>query len=148
MDGECIALRFTRDGKTLVTLNQHGEVTFWDFENWQERNTVKAGRAPGWAGRPHGFTLSADEKLLALGYATQQGEQYAGKVDVRDAASGALVTTLALDMVVQGVAFSPAGGMLAAGCLKDAQKERVPNAVWLQGQEGVVRIWDLRAPGK
>jgi RNA polymerase sigma factor (sigma-70 family) len=148
MDGECSALRFTRDGKTLVTLNEHGEVTFWDFENWRARNTVKAGRAPGWAGRPRGLTLSADEKLLALGYATQKGREYAGKVDVRDAASGALVTTLVLDMVVEGVAFSPVGGMLAAGCLKDAKEERVPNAVWLQGQEGVVRIWDLRAPKK
>ncbi len=148
MDGECADLRFTRDGKTLVALNEHGEVTFWDYENWRPRKTVKAGRAPGWAGRPHGLALSADEKLLALGYVTQKDGKYAGKVDVRDAASGALVTTRALDMVVKGVAFSPAGGMLAAGCLKDARRERAPNAIWLQGQEGVVRIWDLRVPGK
>jgi RNA polymerase sigma factor (sigma-70 family) len=148
MDGECRAICFTRDGKTLVTLNEQGEVTFWDFENARERKTVKAGTAPGWAGQPHGFALSADEKLVALGYAVENDGKYVGKVDLRDTASGELVTTLALDTVVQDVAFSASGRMLAAGCLKDAQRERNQTAVWLQGQEGIVKIWDLPDPKK
>ena len=148
MDGECRDIRFTRDGKTLVTLNEHGEITFWDFENWREQKTVKAGTAPGWAGKAHGFALSADEKVVALGYATGKGGKYAGKVDLRDTASGELVTTRALDTVVRGVAFSPAGRMLAAGCLKNARMESTPSAVWLQGQGGVVQIWNLQDPKK
>ncbi len=149
IDGECSDLRFTRDGKTLVTVNEHGEITFWDYESWHARKTVKAGTAPGWAGRPRGLALSPDEKLVALGYATMaKAGKYAGKVDLRDTESGELVATLALDTVVANVAFSPRGGMLAAGCLKDAQEERNRRAVWLQGKEGVVRIWDLQDPKK
>jgi WD40 repeat protein len=145
MDGECFDLRFTRDGKTLVTLNEHGEVTFWDYEHWRERKTLKAGTAPGWAGRPRGLALSPDEKLVALGYATKgKADKYVGKVDLRDTESGELVATLALDTVVVHVAFSPRGGMLAAGCLKYAHTERNDRAVWLQGKEGVVSIWDLQ----
>jgi WD40 repeat protein len=150
MSGECSDLRFTRDGKTLVTLNEHGEVTFWDYENWRERKTLKAGTAPGWAGRPRGLALSPDEKLVALGYATKEeaNKKYTGKVDLRDTESGELVATLALDTVVDTVAFSPRGGMLAAGCLKYAHTESSGRAVWLQGKEGVVRIWDLQDPKK
>src|SRR5262249_16916763 len=145
---ECRDLRFTRDGKTLVTMNEHGEVTFWDFENWQERKTVKAGTAPGWAGQPHGFALSADEKLVALGYATEKNGKYQGKGDLRNTAGGELVTTLALDTVIWSVAFSPGGRMLAAGCLKNACEELNQRAVWLQGEEGVVSIWDVQDPKK
>jgi hypothetical protein len=58
-------------------------------------------------------------------------------------ASGKLLATLALDTVVANVAFSPRGRMLAAGCLKDARSEHNKRAVWLQGKEGVVRIWDV-----
>jgi WD40 repeat protein len=79
MDGECRDICFTRDGKTLVTLNEHGEVAFWDFENARERKTVKAGTAPGWAGHPHGFALSADEKLVALGYAVRKRQEIRGQ---------------------------------------------------------------------
>jgi RNA polymerase sigma factor (sigma-70 family) len=148
MDGECRDIRFARDGKTLVTMNEHGEVTFWDYETWREQKTVKAGTAPGWAGEPHGFTLSEDEKLVALGYATKNNGKYEGRVDVRDTASGELLTTLALDTVVQEVAFSPRGRMLAAGCLKNVRTEHNARAVWLQGEAGVVRIWDLQDPKK
>jgi RNA polymerase sigma factor (sigma-70 family) len=149
IDGECCDLRFTRDGKVLVTLNEHGEVTFWDYENWRERKTVKAGTAPGWAGRPRGLALSPDEKLVAIGYTTTgKADKYAGKVDLRDTESGELVATLALDTVVDNVAFSPRGGMLAAGCLKDAREESSGRAVWLQGKEGIVRIWNLQDPKK
>src|SRR5262249_51835688 len=145
MDGECFDLRFSRDGKTLVTLNEHGEVTFWDYENWRARKTLKAGTAGGWAGRPRGLALSADEKLVALGYATKgKADKYTGKVDLRDTESGELVATLALDTVVGNAAFSPRGGMLAAGCLKYAHTESSGRAVWLQGIKGVVRIWDLQ----
>jgi hypothetical protein len=78
----------------------------------------------------------------------EKDRKYAGKVDLRDTASGELVTTLALDTVVHDVAFSASGRMLAAGCLKDAQREHDQTAVWLQGQEGIVRIWDLQDPKK
>ncbi len=151
MDGACSDLRFTRDGKTLVTLNEHGEITFWDYENWRERKTVKAGATPGWdqLGSPRGLALSPDEKLVAIGYATMgKAGKYTGKVDVRDTATGELVTTLALDTVVVNVTFSPRGGMLAAGCLKFEHTESNDRAVWLQGKEGVVRIWDLQDPKK
>jgi WD40 repeat protein len=145
MDGECFDLRFTRDGKTLVTLNEHGEVTFWDYENWRERKTLKAGTAPGWDERPRRLALSPDEKLVALGYATKgKADKYTGKVDLRDTESGKLVATLALDTIVDNVAFSPRGGMLAAGCLQYSHTESSGRAVWLQGKEGVVRIWDLQ----
>jgi WD40 repeat protein len=148
MDGECRDIRFARDGKTLVTMNEHGEVTFWDYDNWRERKTVNFGTALEWAGQPHGFALSADEKLVALGYATKKNGKYAGKVDVRDTESGELVATLALDTVVDNVAFSSRGRVLAAGCLKDVHEGSNNRAVWLQGEEGVVRIWDVQDPNK
>jgi RNA polymerase sigma factor (sigma-70 family) len=149
MDGECFDLRFSRDGKTLVTLNEHGDVTFWDYENWREQKTLKAGTAPGWDERPRGLAWSPDEKLVALGYATKgKTDKYTGKVDLRDRESGKLVATLALDTVVVNVTFSPRGGMLAAGCFKYAHTESSGRAVWLQGKEGVVRIWDLQDPKK
>jgi RNA polymerase sigma factor (sigma-70 family) len=115
---------------------------------FEGHGTLKAGRAPEWTGQPHGFALSADEKLVALGYATKKNGKYAGKVDVRDTESGELVATLALDTVVDNVAFSSRGGMLAAGCLKDVHEESNNRAVWLQGEEGVVRIWDVQDPNK
>ena len=44
---ECRAIRFTRDGKTYVTLNEHGEITFSDFESGQVQRTVKASARAG-----------------------------------------------------------------------------------------------------
>lgn len=93
--------------------------------------------------------MSADEKLLALRYAETaggkaRGREYTGKVELRDMASGELLETLALDTVLEGMAFSPKGGMLAAGGLKNAKMDVDTRAVWLQGQGGVVRIWEVR----
>src|SRR5207245_1891114 len=39
-DGTCLFLAFTADGKTLVTLNSHGDLTLWDFESSQERKMM------------------------------------------------------------------------------------------------------------
>lgn len=86
---------------------------------------------------------------MAIGYTTMgKADKYAGKVDLRDTKSGELVATLALDTVVDNAAFSPRGGMLAAGCVKDVHEESNNRAVWLQGKEGVVRIWNLQDPTK
>ena len=52
LDGECMDLQLTRDGKKLVTLNKDGELTFWDFENARPKKTVKTSRSPGWYGGP------------------------------------------------------------------------------------------------
>jgi WD40 repeat protein len=64
-DGLCAFLALTADGKTLVTLNQHGDLTLWDFEKSTERQTKMLKNDPSaqWTA-----AMSADGKLLALTY--------------------------------------------------------------------------------
>src|SRR5262249_1943490 len=58
-EGVCVFLAFTADGKTLVTLNAHGDLTHWDFDRSRERKTVKL------APEMFAAALSADGKVLA-----------------------------------------------------------------------------------
>jgi hypothetical protein len=41
IEGECAFIGLAVDGKTLITLNKHAELTLWDFETSQERKTLK-----------------------------------------------------------------------------------------------------------
>src|SRR5262249_31935427 len=61
-EGTCVFFAFTADGKTLVSLNVHGDLTFWAFDKSRERKTVKL---------PTGMSaaaMSVDGKVLALTY--------------------------------------------------------------------------------
>jgi WD40 repeat protein len=149
-DGVCMFLAFTADGKTLVTLNSHTDVTLWDFERSRERKTVKLNKS-----LPAGIAVSPDGKVLALTYRlpVKKGDFYeaTGTIELLDTATGALLETIPLDTAGQSVAFSPKGGMLAAGC---RGKEKYPanlKSIRLGDDadgdlSGIVRIWDLRNP--
>jgi RNA polymerase sigma factor (sigma-70 family) len=146
-DGRCRFLAFTADGKTLVSVNSHMDLTLWDFANSRERTTVKLKKNP-----PVGIAVSADGKVLALTYRVfeKKGEfnESRGRVELLDTATGKLLQTLRLDLAAQGVAFAPTGRLLAVGC-RGREKYAAKRDTIRLGDDaegdlnGTVRIWEL-----
>jgi WD40 repeat protein len=134
----CDVVRFTRDGKTLVTCNELGHVSFWDFDTAQTRKTV---RVPVHLNIDYSLIVSPDEKMVAERDAwsdTRNGATVqVGKILLRDIATGELFKTIPVDgnqFTHRSMAFSPKGGLLAVGAFEN------------EGQAGVVRLWEVRDP--
>jgi WD40 repeat protein len=147
-DGRCVFAAFTADGKTLVTLNTHGDLTLWDFARSRERGTVKLATQGMSAA-----ALSADGKVLTLTYLVQgppanKVVQPTGRVELVDTATGKVLESIALDTAGQCAAFSPRGGMLAVGCRGKEQYPAAGGGFFLGHNaggdlRGVVRVWNL-----
>jgi RNA polymerase sigma factor (sigma-70 family) len=151
-DGLCAFLAFTADGKTLVTLNQHGDLTLWDFEKSTERQTKMLKNDPN---AQRTAALSADGKLLALTYRKlvqhkdKDFNQFKGKIELLDTATGMLLETIPLDTAGMSAAFSANGTMLAVACRGNEKYPANLQTIRLGGSaqgdlDGVVRLWDLR----
>jgi RNA polymerase sigma factor (sigma-70 family) len=151
--GGCCYLAFAPDGKTLITLNTHGDLTYWDFANARALKTVNL------KGGTTGVAMSADARVVALPYTLVftrgQLRHYAGKAELQDAATGELVETIGLRGPAHAAALSADGRMLAIAS-GGPMKSRVPETSRLPGNldppppltgdtRGVVRIWDLPA---
>jgi WD40 repeat protein len=96
-----LAARFNTSGTRLVTISYHGVMRFWDPATWQE---VQRWEIPG--GR--GFVFSPGERSIAVSAPSS--------VQIFSASSGKLEQRLEVATpVVNGLAFSPDGGWLAAG---------------------------------
>jgi RNA polymerase sigma factor (sigma-70 family) len=150
-EGRCVFAAFTADGKTLATLNTHGDLTLWDFDRSRERSTVKLATQGASAA-----ALSANGKVLALTYFLQMRKgkfiEPVGKVELLDTARGKILASIPLDTAGQCAAFSPKGRMLAVGCRGKEQYPAGPGQTFALGRNaegdlgGVVRIWGLRDP--
>ncbi len=146
-DGNCRCLAFTRDGKTLLTLNTLGELTFWDFKDSRETKTLKLGAVGA-------FALSPDEKIVAATrmVTTKKDKyiHYSGDVDLWDTASGKKLITIPMETGGMCPAFSPKGDMLAVGCagkFKLEDKMYTVNDDMHQPEGGLIRVWNLRDLG-
>jgi WD40 repeat protein len=141
-EGNCSFLALTADGKTLTTLNKHGELTLWDFETSQERTTLKLKEtSPASLDLLVNYgpvaALAADGKILAIvhpGIGAGKGfvdrvnkKKYAtnaGRFALLNTTTGKALETVSLDAAVTCVAFSPKGELMAAGCR--GKDERFP----------------------
>jgi WD40 repeat protein len=177
-EGTCIFLALSADGKTLFTLNEHAEITLCDFETSKERKTLKLkDTSPAsldlLVNYGQGAALAADGKILALIHPgigagkrvedpanKQKYATNAGRFALLNATTGKALETVSLDAAVTCVAFSPKGGLIAAGCRGKDERfpiREVKDAIGKIGtsilaneaegdRDGVVRIWELREP--
>lgn len=97
---EVLWLRFSPDGKTLVSASQDEDVQLWDMPSGKLRCTLTGLRA--YRGRVAAF--SPDSKTVAV--------SSAGGVEIRAVATGALRKKLAGTSIA--LCFSPDGGTLAS----------------------------------
>jgi WD40 repeat protein len=134
----CDVVRFSRDGKTLLTCNELGEITFWDFEMAQARKTV---HVPVSIKIDYSLVLSPAANMVAERTAwadIKDGVRLQrGKVLLRDMATGQLFESIPVDgcqFTHRSMAFSPGGRLLAIGAFDNEE------------QAGIVRIWEVRGP--
>lgn len=182
VEGNCSFLALTADGKNLITLNKHAELTLWDFEMSQQSKTLKLKEtSPASLNLVVNYgpiaALAADGKTLALihpGIGTGKPfvdpvnkKKYvtnAGRFALLNTTTGKALETVSLDAAVTSVAFSPKGGLIAAGCrgkderfpLREGPDPGLPMggggggfilAIDREGdRDGIVRIWELREP--
>jgi WD40 repeat protein len=96
-----MAARFLSDGSQLVSFSYRGVVRFWDTRTWQVLRSwqIQGGR---------GFTFSPDESWMAFSAPSC--------VQIYSTGAGQLDRQLSVSTpVVNGLAFSPDGSLLAAG---------------------------------
>ena len=113
LEGPCVRLEFSSDGKTLATSTRGEEarITLW---NVSDGKCLKSYRAPQniwrWIGTP--FDTSDD-----MSQAAHTPEE--GKIQVIDLATGKeRWSTLAHNQRITALAFSPDGNVLASGALE------------------------------
>jgi formylglycine-generating enzyme required for sulfatase activity/WD40 repeat protein len=108
------AVRFTPDGKTLISASRDGTVQFWDTKGAKER-TIDACPAG-----VQSLAISSDGKLLATGHLDNQAA-------VWDLSSGTKLAVIdGHTAPVQDVAFSPDGRRLATA-----------------GRDFIAKVWDI-----
>jgi len=96
-----MSARFLSDGSQLVSFSYRGVVRFWDTRTWQVLRSwqIQGGR---------GFTFSPDESWMAFSAPSC--------VQIYSTSTGQLDRQLSVSTpVVNGMAFSPDGSLLAAG---------------------------------
>lgn len=115
-DAAIWALRFTRDGKTLISTSHDGTVRLWDVETQKERRRLTA------EGRHFvAFDMNAKETLLAAG--GRRGEIRIWRLSDEDAKPRVLKGHV---NTVFALAFHPTRPVLAS-----------------TGADYTIRIWDL-----
>jgi WD40 repeat protein len=136
---DIVALTFSSHGQ-LATGGRTGLVRLWNLRTGQEVLSLRGHTNPiqSLAFSPDGLRLaSGDLGSEDLGAFTVVG----AAVKVWDLVSGPLATSFKGDMNGFGLAFSPDGELLAAGC----GPERINLFGRLApGQPGVVNVWDAR----
>jgi WD40 repeat protein len=114
--GVCtVAVDFSPDGRTMAVGAYDGTFALYDTADGRE-----AARWPS-GPMPYSVRYSPDGTRAAV--------SYEGGVAVRDAATGEVHATFSAPGQVRGIAWNPAGTLLAAGCA-----------------DNCVRVWDLAAP--
>ncbi len=98
-----LGLRFTRDGRTLISSGMDALVKLWDASSWQEKAAFS-----GHQNSVNGFALSPDEALLATCSSDTT-------VRLWSFPDGQLLNTLVdQKKVASGVSFSPDGKWIAS----------------------------------
>lgn len=98
------ALRFSDDGKSLLTLNNNGTLSDWDLQSRQKLRVIDLGFAANQGGP---VTVSSDGKMLALGMTNGTVELWSLKTRRR------ITTQHAPKGEIQSLRFSPKGKLLA-----------------------------------
>jgi WD40 repeat protein len=148
LEQTCLRVAFTKDGKTLLT--QTGKITFWDFAKLKPMKKIgPKDYSPSFALAPG--ALSPDEKMVAQVdlRITSAGKFHLHQGDVRlwSVTKNEPLEVILIDAEGRCLAFSPKGGMLAAGCeRKGKSPARGSGNVQREGG-AVVRIWDI-VPGR
>jgi WD40 repeat protein/serine/threonine protein kinase len=105
--GEVKALKFSRDGTRLASLNQQGEVTVWEADRWTVVRQVPG--PPGYGGHDGALDFSPDGQALVFGHAD-------GSLHVVNLDKGATVLNIpAHPELTTAVAWSPTAPILASG---------------------------------
>jgi WD40 repeat protein len=150
--GNSPRVTFSPDGKTLATTGVDHKLTMWDVETGNKRTTFES--------EARGIAFSPDGKTIAIGTGVYGPEKDgftmpAGRVKILDLATGASGQTLNVDGVVESVAFSPDGKLLAAGC-RGREKQHVRQQLDEDGnlttppvqgdKAGSIRLWSENRP--
>jgi WD40 repeat protein len=114
---------FSPDGATLATEAGGGTVLLWDVATWKPR-----GHLPGHTGGAYRFAFSPDSQLLAVGGTADT------TLRIWDVRTRAELASLNVGNQVFGLAFSPDGTRLAAGC-RDNVIRLIDVATWQEVAE-------------
>ncbi|MGA2555020.1 MAG: protein kinase, partial [Verrucomicrobiota bacterium] len=105
LEGECMGLAFSKDGRTLVT-SLRGHLTVWRIPELSQAASYPSEQSR--IGPWEGFAATADLSLAAYGLA-------AGRIRVVDLRDGKeLWTAVAAKQIASALAFSPDGKTLAS----------------------------------
>ncbi|MFN3422734.1 MAG: WD40 repeat domain-containing protein, partial [Armatimonadota bacterium] len=100
-EGPVVAVAFSPDGKILASASRDGTVQFWDFSEHRQAFEVELKHPP------LSISFSPDSQWLAIG-------GYGGLVSFCRVGDQKVVKVLELDdEVIQAIAFSPNGKLLA-----------------------------------
>ena len=125
-------IAFTPDGDTLISASDDKTIRVWDWRSGITLSTIRGQIGPGNEGKIFALAVSPDGTTLATGgwYGPGTGaEPPYGDLRLFDLKSGRLTAVLeGNSLPVFDIAFSPDGGMLAAG-----------------GQDGYVYVWQRDA---
>jgi eukaryotic-like serine/threonine-protein kinase len=131
LEGRCIHLVFSRDGKRLLSYSQlqgqgppAGEITVWELA---ERRQIMRAPLAVWV-RQEGPALNVSSDLSRIAYYTMTDNSLSQRVRIMDLTTGEERTTDAHHNMIQTVALSPDAEILAVATSNPGK---------------TIRLWDL-----